>query len=916
MTYTEIALKYINDCLTDKILVCEQIKLSCKRFIKDYNNQTNYYYSDREVDRVCTFVEKMTHTKGEYVGQYLKMEPWQVFMLAMVFGFLHKEGRIKDRRKYQNVFTFVGRGNGKALDVTTRIPTPTGWTTMGEIQPGDYVLSPSGSPVKVIAATDTMHDRPCYEIEFADGERIIADEEHLWDTNHARQPERLRCQHGVKPTGPRNIVTTKEIHDTLYRKPGVDNGEHNHKILVSEPLELPEIDLPIHPYVFGYWLGDGTSKKPEITVGNEDIEETYANFLELGIKLRRHKETITYKMDDPIPRKGVKRGVYRGKINIFLHEWNLIGNKHIPNIFLRASKEQRFALLQGLMDSDGYICKRGQCVFTSTNFDIACGVHELLNTLGFKPTIREDRAKIGTKDCGPVWDIQFCAYDTHKIFRLSRKQNRLPKHKKTCLSKSRTIISCKRVKSVPVRCIEVENADGMYLAGINFVRTHNSSLLSAIALYATIFDERLGGARVFCVANSREQARLVFDDSKMMAQASKSKALINLGNCNVMAHSVYTKNNSVLKPISSDHKSLDGLNPSFIIIDEIAAFNSRGLYDVLKTATAKRASSMLWMITTAGFELESVGKENYDYAKKVNQGVFNDEAYCSFIYELDEKDDWNDERVWEKANPNWNISVYPQPFKNMYEQAVNVPSARAAFLTKNLNQWVSNYNTFFDMRAASECIDETIEISDFDNATCYIGLDLASKQDLCCASRIFKRDGKYYIFPRFYLPEQAIIESRNPQYKGWALDEQIKTTSGNILDFETVHDDILEDCKYFDVRIVATDPWGSNQTSVFLEKNGIDAVEIPQNVNTLSEPLKQFDAMIRDKKIVFKSPVLLWNMSNVIVRFDANDNIFPRKENHNDKIDGVLATLNALAWLLENDDDDESVYDSRGIYYL
>jgi hypothetical protein len=375
-------------------------------------------------------------------------------------------------------------GPGKALACTTLIATPGGWQQMQDIKPGDYVFAPDGTSTMVVAASEIMHNRPCYEIQFNCGEKIVADAQHLWATtteqeraqNHRRQPEfrehrRLkrplrgkrklsriahRLHDYLSPPGA-TIKTTEQIAGSVLTK----RGRKNHAIDLPSPLVLPSAILPITPYLLGAWLGDGGSNAGQITGIDPEILE---QFEKAGFTVTQHTNKYSH-------------GILGFKA--ILKNAGLLNNKHIPPSYLRASEQQRRELLQGLMDTDGHCNKNGDCEFDNTDEALARGVYELVASLGMRPHFYIGRAKLKGRDCGPKYRVAF--YPAGPCFKLRRKLDRQVERDKT-----RYIKSVRRVESVPVRCIQVAHQSGMFLAGRGMVPTHNSHLMRVAMILSCV----------------------------------------------------------------------------------------------------------------------------------------------------------------------------------------------------------------------------------------------------------------------------------------------------------------------------------------------------------------------------------------------------------------------------------------------
>ena len=385
--------------------------------------------------------------------------------------------------KYRYFVVMAGRGFGKALSLDTEVPTPSGWTTMGEIKVGDMLFDESGAPCNVTFITDVMHGRTCYDVVFDDGTVIVADAEHQWvtDTHASRKAKSRRVTGAVssKPQCQRRkecdpaIRTTDEIKGSLV----YGNRERNHSIDVCGPLNLPDAVLPIHPYAFGAWLGDGDSKSFTMTSADPEI---IAEMAKSGCSFQdgkkdprssavRYAVTATAHKRDPVTGKSCSNGSMLSTLKAM----GVFQNKHIPSVYLRSSVTQRMDLLCGLMDTDGYIQTNGNCEFTSTRKALASGVFELIVSLGFKATMQESVARLNGVDCGPKYRISFTP--DRPVFRLTRK---LARHNFTRAQKDRTrrryIAEIRERESVPVRCLTVDSQNHLFLASRSFVPTHNT----------------------------------------------------------------------------------------------------------------------------------------------------------------------------------------------------------------------------------------------------------------------------------------------------------------------------------------------------------------------------------------------------------------------------------------------------------
>ncbi len=351
----------------------------------------------------------------------------------------------------------VARIEGKALALDTEVPTPDGWRTMGDLRPGDRVFGPDGAPLPVVAVSDVMTGRECREVVFSDGTTVVADLDHQWEV-----ATRYDRQRGVS-----RVLTTREIEDA-----GVKQGkEYSFHVRQAQPLRYEDKALPVDPYVFGAWIGDGTSTKAEITCADPEILHQIHH---CGVTVRRASGPLSYRLGGAGHTRDARTGRYvaNSSLNSVLRAMGVFGRKHLPPAYLTASVHQRSALLTGLMDTDGYVDELGRCDLTTVKAPLAQQYHELVASLGFRPRTVKKRAMLDGRDCGPKYEIQFTP--DRPVFRLQRK--RLRQKDVGVFRRGRAIVAIRPTSSVPVRCIQVGAADGLFLVTRSCIPTHNSSL--------------------------------------------------------------------------------------------------------------------------------------------------------------------------------------------------------------------------------------------------------------------------------------------------------------------------------------------------------------------------------------------------------------------------------------------------------
>lgn len=478
-----------------------------------------------------------------------------------------------------------------------------------------------------------------------------------------------------------------------------------------------------------------------------------------------------------------------------------------------------------------------------------------------------------------------------------------------------------------------DNARRFRTAYVELARKNGKSTLAAgIGLYLFSADGEQG-AEVYCVATKKDQARIVFTEAERMRKASPALAKRIVSYRNNM-HTTAT--NSKFEPLGSDEDTLDGLNVSGAIEDEYHAIKNRLLVDVIDTATGARRQPLIFKITTAGFDRESVCFIDHEYGQKVLEGINHDDTVFIFIAALDEGDDWEDERNWPKANPGLNISVKLDDLRRKANKAKQDPSALNSFLRLHLNIWTNQETAAIKMDDWNACVGFSLQGTDsralrsemeakLAGEPCYIGVDLSSTEDITAEVKLFPPHtpgDKYIVLADFWIPgdniERKVKEFRAP-YDVWAREGFLHATPGNVVDYDMVRAQVLADFERYDVRELAFDPWNATQFSNDLQKGGINAerlVKFGQTIAMFAEPTKRLiEELILARRLAhLGNPVLRWMASNLVVWEDGNGNKRPTKKSARGKIDGIVALIMALGRAIASPDEGSSAYTSeRGV---
>lgn len=431
-----------------------------------------------------------------------------------------------------------------------------------------------------------------------------------------------------------------------------------------------------------------------------------------------------------------------------------------------------------------------------------------------------------------------------------------------------------------------------------------STLTAGVGLYMLAADGEMG-AECYSLATKREQALAVWTVARFMAK--REPRLCRRHGIEVRARSVMAEDGAAhFQALSSDENGLDGLNPHFAGIDELHAHRTRAVHDVMDSATGARSQPLLWEITTAGSDVSGICFEVRDYNIKVLEGTVDDLQQFGIIYTLDREEieakDFFSETSWAKANPNYGISVNPLDLKRKAKKAIAQPGAQSEFLRKHLDVWTQADSPWMDMAAWNACA-APLKLEDFKGARCFVGEDLASKIDIAAKVRVFDVNDIWYVVTgtdSFFLPEARVTEAANASYQGWVESGYLKTTPGNIIDFDYIEDSLREDAKAFEVAAVGYDPHQATKHATDMMGEGFPMVEVRQTVLSLSEPMKEFEARVLSGRLKHDgNPVLTWMVSNVVCHRDVKDNVYPRKQRLENKIDGAVATIMAIALALK-----------------
>lgn len=450
-----------------------------------------------------------------------------------------------------------------------------------------------------------------------------------------------------------------------------------------------------------------------------------------------------------------------------------------------------------------------------------------------------------------------------------------------------------------------------------------TTLMAPIGLYGMMFDGE-PGAEIYSAATTRDQANEIFAPAKQMVKKSHYLEGVTVYKNNISHEESFSK----FEPLSSDYDTLDGKNVHMGLIDELHAHPDSGIWDVLADGTGARRQPLMIAITTAGYNTESFCYRLRNYCIDIldpQKPDFKDDSQFAYIAELDEEDDWQDPDNWIKANPNLGVSVKLDNLKMRVSKAKRMPTERNKIICKRLNIWTNAETRWMDMQAWDESAGYTM--ADFkrvkkelEGQYCYAGLDLSSKIDITAYVKVFPVDDKYIVIPEFFIPEDTIMERSKQDgvpYDVWARKGYVNATEGNVVHYAAIENMIIDDYKKYDVREVAHDRWGATQMAQNLDDAGITMVPMGQGYASMSEPMKEVQKLVLEKKLIhFGHPVLRWMADNTVAKTDPSDNIKPDKAKSKERIDGIVALIMAIDRAIRNEGNGKSVYEERGLRTL
>lgn len=418
-----------------------------------------------------------------------------------------------------------------------------------------------------------------------------------------------------------------------------------------------------------------------------------------------------------------------------------------------------------------------------------------------------------------------------------------------------------------------------------------SAFASALCLYHLIADGEMN-AEVYMAANSKDQAKVSFNmASNFSKMLDPGKEFLDPYRDTIK----YERTLSFLKVLAADSSKLDGPNASMYLIDEYHAAKNSGVKDVLQSSQGMRENPMAVIITTAGFDRLGVCYQYREMCTEVVSGLKEDDTLFIAIYCLDKEDDWKDEAVWVKSNPNLGVTVQTKYLKTQVRKAINTPSDEVGIKTKNLNIWCDAEKTWIKddyILSASA----NVNLEEYNGLDCFIGVDLSSTSDLTSFSVMIPTTEKMVWKTFYFLPEAALTEKRFKELYGeWARQGALCITPGNVVDYDFILNKIMEIGQILNIVTIGYDSWNATQFVINCTEKGLPMEPYSQSIGNFNKPTKELERLLLSGVAVIDNNIINRHcFRNVVMARDKNGNTKPSKQYEEKKIDGVITMIEAL----------------------
>ena len=903
-------LRYRGEIQSGSIIAGQELIMELDNLAEDFHND-DYFYDTASALLRMDFIEGCIRlTKSPYYGKPMKLLLWQKAFIEALYSFkmskVSEDGIVVDR--FKRTLLLIGRKNGKALALDTRIPTPTGDRTIADIQAGDYVFGVDGKPVKVLATSEIFKNRKCYEFTFEDGEKIICDAEHKWTvcTKSSRRRKeyisksgrKSSAKHPVDDNG-RMVMQAFEMVDDFKRirhdKKGI---EYKYRVPMADALDYPKKELPLHPYILGLWLGDGDKNDNRIAVSKDDLNELCELIKESGVdigsvKLFGGKYEV---------RLGKKIGYKQNSIRNALRVLNVWQNKHIPDEYLTASIEQRLELLKGLMDTDGTCSKAGQCEFSQKSKTMVDDISKLLSSLGIKHTIYFfDNIKCCGKLCS-AYKVRFFTDKTFSCFKYKRKHERLKDHLAPRMQ-AKTIIDIKEVEPRDTKCIAIDRKDGLFLCGERNTVTHNSETCSGLGNAEFIVGNE--GSDLVCSSNDNEQASIVYDAIDLMRQLYDPEDLDTKRNQRFIMNK---GTNTKIFKLSDRTRNKEGRNIDWAILDEAHELKDNVIAKSIEQSQSIKDNPKFIIITTEGFVQDGFLDEELKKARKIINGEDDSISairYLPWLYTQDsEQEVFQNPKSWYKSNPSLDVIKKRSYLEEQVDLAKKSKADRIFVLSKDFNYKQNGVQSWLNIEDYT--YEATYDIESMRGGYCIGEVDLAETTDLCCAKALVMKPGDptKYILTKYFIPESKLDvdnddHNAGAKYKEWVEGGYIQVCEGNDLDLTIVADWFYKLVKEYGITLYKCgyDQRFAKDFLRQMEEYGwskkYDDVEmILQNAQTLNNAILLVESELKKRLINYnENPVDRWCFKNSCLKVNELRQALVIKVDNAHKIDGTVTLV-------------------------
>lgn len=457
-----------------------------------------------------------------------------------------------------------------------------------------------------------------------------------------------------------------------------------------------------------------------------------------------------------------------------------------------------------------------------------------------------------------------------------------------------------------------------------------SPLAAGIGLYGLVADDEQG-AEIYSAAVTRDQARILFRDAENMVEASpglRDRVERHVGNLSVdLTHSFF-------RPVSSEHRGLDGKRVHMGLIDELHEHPTAMVVDKIRAGTKGRRQALIVLITNSGKDRHSVCRAHHEMSLKVLDGLIENDSWFGYVCQLDicaacradgktvptdgckQCDDWRNPKVWIKANPCLGVSVTEKYLREQISEAIAMPSKENLVKRLNCCIWTEQTTRWMPMAAWDQC-NTPVRAEQLLGRPCYAGLDLASTTDLAALVLVFPDDEGFLVLPYFWAPEErAEVRERKDRvpYLAWAKQGLLTLTPGNVTDYDVIRDTVKDLAERYQIREIAIDRWNATQLATQLQTDGATVCFMGQGYASMNAPMKELEKLVLGRQLAHGGhPILRWMAANVAAEEDAAGNIKPSKEKSGDKIDGIVALIMGLARAGLQQGTGKSVYEERGV---